>query len=49
MFPRATNGRETNNNHFSPCSREDIRAVLESDKSDCFGQFHILFFYCFIH
>ncbi|CAI8021227.1 Disintegrin and metalloproteinase domain-containing protein 10 [Geodia barretti] len=37
MFPQATNGRQTNNNRFSPCSREDIRNVLQSTKSDCFA------------
>ena len=35
MFPQATDGALPNNDEFSSCSRDNIRAVLQT-KSDCF-------------
>ncbi len=37
MFPQATDGAQTNNRMFSPCSRRSIRNVLQSSRSDCFS------------
>ena len=36
MFPQATDGALENNRRFSTCSRDSIRAVLESKAEDCF-------------
>lgn len=36
MFSQATDGSQSNNNDFSPCSRQSINSVLQSSRSDCF-------------
>ena len=40
MYPRATDGTQTNNDKFSPCSINSIRVVLR-DKATCFTSKYI--------
>ncbi|XP_042198783.1 disintegrin and metalloproteinase domain-containing protein 10 [Callorhinchus milii] len=38
MFPHASDGRQYNNNRFSPCSIRSISKLLKAKKDECFSE-----------